>query len=579
MKKILALILSLCMVFALLAGCGDDSNAKNSDVGSQNTESPSKAPVTPEEVDADKMHTIEQTEANGGLYLYDEWPADSVTIGCSGDGNTLSPFGRPTFGNVGARDIIFQKLLRIDTEGNNRLEMAKEIIEEDELTYRIILWDNIRDSAGNRFTANDVVFSIETYVATGQRGGVSRLADLPEGQTNVAGGTLNLEVVSDTELIWHCAKPFAIGEMAQQMSNANMVCQAAYEASTDNMTTNPVGTGPYMLKSFNIGTGCTLVANEDYWMKELPEDVRMGLWIYSSQNVREINIQIIKEASARAIALEQGTVAAADKLSDVDVDNLSKRDDMAVSLIPQDIPVAFIFNCSDESPCSDIRIRQAICYAINSAAIAEGVSCPAVATYAFQPTMFDSPDEWSTGREYYDYNVETAKKLLQEAGYSGQTLNLMYVGGTSAAHDDAAILIQSQLREIGLKVELKKLEQSVYETKEYVPGEWDMRMDTWGGSNYCVGVYKYFYTGYQEENYKGNNLMLIKDDKLDQLYLDLEADPENVDKLVALDAYFNEQCYGLGVISYFTQTVSSASVTPALGDRGFLCANAFLFHD
>lgn len=557
MKKIIALILSLCMVLALLAGCTDgDSNSTDSGDASGSAQTAS----------TDSSPSATQNAEKSGLVIRDEYLAEKVTIGVSGDGSSLAPWGRAVFGQAEARNIVVQKLLRADTDGNIYYELAKSVEEIDDLQYKITLWDNITDSAGNPFTSDDVVFSMEKYLETGNQGAVNKFD--------------HFEIIDDYTLIWHCKRAFAIGEFARQFSNANMVTQEAYEASSDDMSVNLVGTGAYKIKSYTPGSELVLEANEDFWMKDLPEDVREGLWYYNYQNVGEIVYTVITDASQRAIALEMGTVDAIDSILDVDLKAFESNSDITPVQMLQRPPVPVLFNCSDTSPCSDINLRMAICTAINNAEVAAGVGDFAFPVYAFEPNQIDSPTEWMEGREYYDYSETEAKKLLEDSGYNGETLTLMYVGtSTGVSYEEVAIVVKAQLAKIGISVELKMVDQSVNEVDRFVDEAWDLRMDQFGGGDYYVNVMKSFTSEGYETDLQGKNLMLVEDAKLDELFKTMESDPSAAN-IEAFDDYFTyEMCYGYGIIGYYLRTAQRSNVQAALGDRGtYLVPNAFTFN-
>ena len=546
MKKFLALLLALCMMFATLAGCGpkDDISAGNNEVSTR--------------------------EVEPGLQIYadGEFLAEKIAVGCSGAGTTLSPHGKPDWGSVAVRDMLYSKLLRIDGDSNIYLGLLKKMPEQiDELTYKLTLWDCIYDSAGNHLTANDVEYSINLYLATGNAGGVSRYD--------------HFEILNDYELIWHCKDPFSIGEMERQMSNFNIVTQAAWEASgTDEMTTMPVGSGAYVLESFTPGSVCVMTVNENFWMRKLPEEVRETLWIYDHQNIKALEFQVIKDASSRAIALEMGTVITADAIADIDIEKFADNPDISPVYIENDPPVPILFNCGEDSPCQDVNLRKAICYAINNADIAAGVGDYTFPIYGFQPNLADSPAEWKTGREYYDYNVDKAKEYLAKSNYKGEELTLLYVGSASAAYEDTAILLDSQLGEVGINVTLMRVDQAVNEVLRFQGTQWDMRMDTIGGGLYMTQTYKNFHSSTYQSSLNGKTLFMVEDEKLDALYDAWDADPTNAELMKAYDDYFTyEQCYGYGIIGYNLLTAARAGANIQLGERDtYIVANATTFN-
>ena len=543
MKKIFALLLALSMLF-VLAACGGGGGSSNSD-----------------------WYT---GEVKPGLQIYESgsYLADKISIGCSGTGTSLAPHGKAVWGSVAVRDMLYSKLVRIDGDSNMYLELAKSIEKKDDLTYHITLWDCIYDSAGNHLTASDVAYSIDLYLATGNAGGVSRFD--------------HFEIINDYELIWHCKDPFSIGEMERQMSNFNVVTQKAWEDSgSDAMVTQPVGSGAYVVESFTPGSVCVMKANENFWMRALPEDVRETLWIYDHQNIERLEFQVIQDASSRAIALEMGTVIAADSIADVDIQAFADNPEISPVYIETDPPVPVIFNCSSDSPCQDVNLRKAICYAINNAAIAEGVGDYTYPIYGFQPNLADSPDEWLTGRDYYNYNLETARDYLAKSNYKGEALTLLYVGSVSAAYNDTAVRLQSQLKEVGIEVQMMRVEQAVNEVLRFQGTQWDIRMDTIGGGLYMTQTYKNFHSSTYINALNGKNLFLVEDAKLDSLYEAWDADPTNAELMKAYDDYFTyEQCYAYGIIGYNLLTAARTGANIELGERDtYIVPNATTFYE
>jgi ABC-type transport system substrate-binding protein len=363
------------------------------------------------------------------------------------------------------------------------------------------------------------------------------------------------------------------------MSNANLVPRASFEASSDEMTVNPIGTGAYKVKNFTPGSVLVLEADENFWMKSLPEDVRAGLWVYNHQNVREIEYHVIRDASARAIALETGSVDAIDNISEVDLAAYAQNPDIVPVYTLNRPPIPVLFNCSDSSPFADINLRKAICYAIDNAAVATGIGNQAFRVFGFQPNLIDSPESWLSGREYYDYSEAKAKEYLEKAGYNNEELTLMFVPeSTGTSKEEVAVMLQSQFRKLGINVTLKSVDQAVNAVDRFDENGWDMRMDEFGGGFYMVNVMKSFTSESYMTDLNGKNIMLVEDAKLDELFANMEKD-SNEATIDAYDDYFTyEMCYAYGVIGAYLRTAARANVHVALGDRGsMLVPSGFTF--
>ena len=554
MKKkfqLLAMILVLAMVLAL-AACGDSGGGQSS-AGGGNTGSNTPATSAPSSGGNAGTGTPAPVEPNtSGTY-----EIEKLVVSSRSDGGTLDPWARSGWGNAALGALIFQKLANIDADGTLYYEIMKSWDKVDDTHYTLTIWDNIYDSDGNNLTADDIIWCFDQYIAAGNQGGVNKFD--------------HFEKVDDYTLTWVCPSPFTVGELEKNLSNCNILTQAAYEASGNDMTTKPVGTGPYKLDSYTPGSSVVLVADENFWMNKA-DGITLSKW--DAQNVGTIDFQIIQDAASRAIALEMGTIDIADALDGADVAAFESNPGITPVQMPQDPPITFIFNCGDKSPFADVNLRKAVCYALDNAAIADAIAAPAVAVYGISPRMWDAPGEWKTGREYYDYDPDQAKELVASSGYNNETLILQYTSNT--AHDGAAIMMKAQLAEIGVNVELLPLEESVRNIEKYDETKWDFRIETLGGGNYLTQVLKAFSSADASANIDGGRqLMMVVDDKMDEVWNALKADT-NADTIAAWDQYFTfDQCYAYAIANYSEQTAASSTYNVVLGGtRSTIIPNA-----
>jgi len=212
--------------------------------------------------------------------------------------------------------------------------------------------------------------------------------------------------------------------------------------------------------------------------------------------------------------------------------------------------VALIGNAasaSNSNPLSDVRVRQAIAYAIDMdtvcATLLEG---KAIAANSLTPN-----GDWKVeGLNNYAYNPEKAKKLLQEADWdSNYVLDVVYYYKDQLTVDLMSV-IQQELAEVGMKANFRRLEgdlaaQLWVKPNDPVNGPASVKWDLAYAANAALAVHEYY------NRFKGgatSNSNQPTDEKLDQLIAATNATAD-VDKQKAafykLQKYFNEELFAI----------------------------------
>ncbi len=202
-----------------------------------------------------------------------------------------------------------------------------------------------------------------------------------------------------------------------------------------------IGTGPYKLTAFTPDQSLELTANPDYF-KGAPK-------------IPKIIFKIFADPSLAVAQLESGDLDLAFRVPPSEFDRLSALPNLNVLSAANPGIVRIVFR-TEEAPWSDKRVRQAFYYAINRQGIVDQYY-KGRAKVLINPPGFKEYDDL----DKYAFNVDKAKQLLSDAGYSGQTFKLMY----DQTFPDAAQvmpLIQADLQNAGIKVELVPLDTATY---------------------------------------------------------------------------------------------------------------------
>ena len=253
---------------------------------------------------------------------------------------------------------------------------------------------------------------------------------------------------------------------------------------TDNMAENPIGTGPYLLESYEPKQQITVVRNPDYW-GEAPSVDRMTFRFIGDDNVR-------------LLALQNGEVDVIDTVTPQMM--LSMPQDGSV-VLHESRPIryaALMFNMLGKEPfdiASDVRVRQALAYAIDRETLAEvlygGRGQPAKTI--LPGWMFNMGDDHAEG---FTYDLARANALLDEAGWvmgadgvrekDGRRLELRMVSAYPNVSTVKPMpeMLDQMFAAIGVDIDNIEVEDSgVYYDSYFNNGEADMYMEFASNNN------------------------------------------------------------------------------------------------
>lgn len=227
---------------------------------------------------------------------------------------------------------------------------------------------------------------------------------------------------------------------------------------------NPMGSGPYVLDSWKPGRELVLKAREDYWGDPKPA-------------YKEIRYRIVPDPQTRALLLRSGAVDVAYELSPIQYRQLRSDPKLRVISVPtaQDV-LAFRMNPA-VPPFDDVNLRKAIIKAIPYDTIVKDAS------YGFA-TRAQSP----CGLTAYGYkryplyttNLTEAQQFVARSKYAGGGASFTLVVPTS--YPDrvaAAVFMQSNLRKIGIDMQIQKLPFAAYQDSAF-KGKYRVNMHTMG---------------------------------------------------------------------------------------------------
>ena len=233
MKKLFALLLTILMVVFVFAGCGSEDKA-------------------------------------------------STLIYGSGDYDSINPIMNE---HCEIKHLLFDSLVKLDKNGKPVASLAESWTYDDAtLTYTFKLRSDVTWHDGEKFTANDVKFTIEAIM------------NPDNGSENYPNyiEIKEIQINSDTEIAFILSEPnYAFLDYMTMSILPEHKLQGEDMWESDYFK-NPIGTGPYKLESWDVGQAITMVKNEDYFA--------------GSPKINTIIFKIVTDDNAKALQLKEGTL-------------------------------------------------------------------------------------------------------------------------------------------------------------------------------------------------------------------------------------------------------------------------------
>lgn len=430
LKKFAALLLASAMAVTVISGCsGKDPDAEK---GSSDQEKSS----------AGKDSTLTYAIAGD--------PGANVNVVTTSD-----RFGLMTI------KMIYSPLYMYNADGINYFLAKSMDVSDDNLTYTVHLRNDVKWSDGEKFTADDVLFTYEAMKKEENAGWAYSQLVYPQGE--IAIKKLDDLTVSFT-------MPFVNSAAEEMFSNVFIMPEHVYKDVKDfennDVNTKPVGTGPYVMSEYSAGSHVKFTKNTQYFLGE--------------PSIDTIAFRIIENENTAMTAIQSGEVdawiGAPTQVEQMDL----KANNLEVYPYQEGRVGHMMINANRVK---DIRVRQAILYALDKKAIANASFLDE--EYYELPWGFMPPNSefFTEDVEKYENNIDKAKALLAEAGVSNLELNLGY-SGSDGIQSTTAVMMQEQLEKVGIKLTLTGVDSTALFQQQKDPNNtYDMY---YGG--YIMGI-------------------------------------------------------------------------------------------
>lgn len=416
-RKIGVTAICTLLILVLIAGCsgGQSSSGANENAGQQDNQT---AQTENNGAGSDQAVT-------GGTFIYGR-PAAV---------NSFDLHNQITANNAFAIDKVFESLLSFNSEGEIVDWLAESHnVSDDGLTYTFVLRDGLKFSNGNDVTAEDAVFSLERHLEVG-------------GPLAIAAKVDSVKATDAKTLVITLQESYT--PFLSELSNfSNGIIPKDFGGVTEEeFFKQPVGTGPFVVESWNPTGDVTFAKNPYYWQEGKPY-------------IDKLVYKLIEDDSQAINQLKAGEVQGIESLALQNANEIKEGANTAVVENGSWVTEQIFFNTLDEH-FADVHVRRALAQAIDR----EGLTTALTFGYAQTATSLlptAIPYNSNDTVKALEFNVEAAKQELAQSAYPNGFSTKLLVASGNSSRAQAAQIIQAAGKEIGINIEIESIELAAF---------------------------------------------------------------------------------------------------------------------
>ncbi len=353
----------------------------------------------------------------------------------------LDPNKAVFYSSVQVLGHVFDTLVQADANVNMAPSLATSwTTSPDQLTWTFTL-RSAKWHDGTPFTNADVVYTYHRLMENKLPYSV-RLATVK-----------SVEAEGQNKVVLRLKRPTP--NLLVLLGNGGMAIVQKKNVESGAVKNHPVGTGPFRFVSWAHGSAINLTANPDYWG--------------GRPKLAGVKFTFVKDPTVALQNLRSGEVQWTDNLPPQQVESLQKSTGEAFTV---QSPRAYgdfwylVLNVA-RKPFDDKRVRQAIAYAIDRAAL---VKATKFSTGEPSQTAVPKGNPWHSDYAPYRYDVAKAKSLLAAAGVHDLTIDFLATSDYPETVTAGQVLA-SQFAPLGITVKIRSLEGAAYQT-DMAGGKW-----------------------------------------------------------------------------------------------------------
>jgi peptide/nickel transport system substrate-binding protein len=357
---------------------------------------------------------------------------------------------------------IYDALVERDGEEKIVPDLAESWRFLDDNTLEFKLRKGIKFTNGEPFNAEVVKYNIERVAGLIP---TAKKTLNPPGWENVKEAKVLDE--HTVQIITKAPYPLLLSHCAQKYM---VPIEYTKKDNFESLATKPIGTGPYVLKSWMKGGELVLEAKKDYW-KGAPK-------------IDEIVFRPIPDDSTRLAELKVGNVDIIANLKPDNVKEIEAEKNLQVKYAPS-ARTAMVFINGELPNLKDVRVRKAVNHALDVPSLIKNVmGGNAFRVSTVCPRNFVG---WDPEEKFYDYNPQKAKQLLAEAGFpNGFDATILTPRGRYLNDVQACEAIAGMLTAVGIRTKVNAVEFGVFAKQTQAHQIPEFMYAAWGNPHFDV---------------------------------------------------------------------------------------------
>ncbi|MCU5772513.1 ABC transporter substrate-binding protein [Erwiniaceae bacterium BAC15a-03b] len=389
----------------------------------------------------------------------------SLSIAYGNRPGTLDPYLTTNNATSDVDRNIFEELFTINEKFEPVAELVKSYtLSDDRKTYTFTLRDGIHFHNGQLLTADDVVASMNRWLAVST-----------QGKANLAGAQFSKVDTQQVQLTLQTPSLITLNILADVKNIAAIMPKSIIDEanSSKKPVSQLIGTGPYKLAEFKQGEYLHLTRYDNYVSRSEPAS---GLSGQKKADVKDIWFRYITDESTRLAGAMTGEYDIVFNLPKDNIDTLQGAPE--VQLYQPDSGgslITFLFN-KNRGPFASVKLRQAFNLALDvHQVLLAGYSDPRF--FKEDPSLgFPQQVDWysEAGRPFWNqHKLDEARKLVKESGYNGEEVVIIATKEYAELYN-LAIVAQQVLKQIGVKSRLDVYDWPTVLQRRQDPNNFDL---------------------------------------------------------------------------------------------------------